>query len=64
MIKDNYGDPRFEIKNYLFKEEIPNFTQQDIFTSLTGSVTHSINELRKQFINEKIENLPIVIKME
>ena len=31
MIKDNYGDPHFQVKDYLFKEEIKILTDHDIF---------------------------------
>ena len=38
MIKDNYGDPHFEVKNYLFKDEINILTDQDIFLPIVESV--------------------------
>jgi hypothetical protein len=39
MIKDNYGDPKFEIKNYLYREEVQNLTEKDIFQDLTHLIS-------------------------
>lgn len=52
MIKDNYGDPRFEVKNYLFKEEIQILTDQDIFQDLTRNLSKQINDIRGSFLRK------------
>lgn len=51
MIKDNYGDPHFEVKNYLYKEEIKILTDQDIFDQLTKIVEKEVQSVRSNFIN-------------
>jgi hypothetical protein len=51
MIKDNYGDPYFQVKNYLYKEEIKILTDQDIFDDLTRSMERQVKEIRLQFIS-------------
>ncbi len=51
MIKDNYGDPYFQVKNYLYKEEIKILTDQDIFDDLTRSMERQVKEVRLQFIS-------------
>lgn len=38
MIKDNYGDPFFEVKNYLFREELHTLSDQDIFQGITSKL--------------------------
>lgn len=35
MIKDNYGDPHFEIRKYLFKQELATLADNDKFEELT-----------------------------
>lgn len=52
MVKDNYGDPHFEIKNYLFKEEIKILTDQDIFEDITHSLEKQVKAVRNLFINQ------------
>lgn len=64
MIKDNYGDPRFEVKNYLFKEEIQILTDQDIFQDLTRNLSKQINDIRGSFLRKASDippQLPVVI---
>lgn len=58
MIKDNYGDPRFEVKNYLFKEEIQILTDQDIFQDLTKNLSKQINDIRGSFLSKGSELPP------
>ncbi len=59
MIKDNYGDPHFQVKNYLFKEEIQILTDQDIFQDLTNRVTQQINDIKGLFLTKAhIESSP------
>lgn len=57
MVKDNYGDPHFQVKNYLFKEEIKILTDQDIFEDLTKTVEKQVKNVRQLFIseNKKVE---------
>ena len=51
MIKDNYGDPHFQVKNYLHKEEINIFTDQNIFDNLVKVVEKEVKNVRSNFIN-------------
>ena len=51
MIKDNYGDPHFQVKNYLYKEEIKILTDQDIFDNLVKAVEKEVKSVRANFIN-------------
>lgn len=57
MVKDNYGDPHFQVKNYLFKEEIKILTDQDIFEDLTKTMEKQVKNVRQLFIseNKKVE---------
>ena len=51
MIKDNYGDPHFQVRNYLHKEEINIFTDKNIFDDLSRIVDKEVKNVRKNFIN-------------
>lgn len=51
MIKDNYGDPHFQVRNYLHKEEINIFTEKNIFDDLAKIVDKEVKTVRKNFIN-------------
>ena len=66
MIKDNYGDPHFQVKNYLYKEEIKILTDQDIFDNLVKAVEKEVKSVRANFINaeaiEKNEKNELKIK--
>jgi hypothetical protein len=52
MIKDNYGDPHFEVKNYLFKDEINILTDQDIFLPIVETVEREIKRVRNNFVTD------------
>lgn len=60
MIKDNYGDPKFQVKNYLFKEEIQILTDQDIFEDIAKSLEKHIKTVRKHFVQQ--EKPPEILK--
>lgn len=64
MIKDNYGDPHFQVKNYLFKEEIKILTDQDIFEDITKSVEREVKRVRTQFISDNISEVKQELKLE
>lgn len=65
MVKDNYGDPRFEVKNYLFKEEIQILTDQDIFQDLTKNLAKQISDIRGSFLRKSSDlpppSLPVLV---
>lgn len=52
MVKDNYGDPHFQVKDYLFKEEINILTDQDIFQGLSQQVAKQINDIKGMFLTK------------
>lgn len=58
MVKENYGDPHFQVKNYLFKEEIKILTDQDIFENLVKEVQREITSVRLHFISESNPLIP------
>jgi len=55
MIKDNYGDPKFEVRNYLYREDVQNLTEKDIFQDLTQLITKEIKGMRSQFMSDEVE---------
>jgi hypothetical protein len=60
MVKDNYGDPQFQVKNYLYKEEIKILTNQDIFDSLTKTMEKEVQHVRASFISNESKEKPAV----
>lgn len=58
MIKDNYGDPKFEVHNYLFKEEVQTLTDQDIFQDLAQDLSKQISDLRGSFLHRTTVQQP------
>jgi hypothetical protein len=58
MIRDNYGDPKFEVRNYLFKEEVQTLTDQDIFQDLSLSLGKQISDVRGSFLHKNYEQPP------
>ncbi len=60
MVRDNYGDPNFQVRNYLFREEIQTLTDQDIFQDLTRALTKQISDLRGSFLQKPNEQPPSV----
>jgi hypothetical protein len=58
MIRDNYGDPTFQVRNYLFREEIQTLTEQDIFQDLARNVSRQISDLRGSFLHKNYEQPP------
>lgn len=62
MIRENYGDPSFEVKNYLYREDIPTLTDQDVFKEVTKGLTAQVEKVKKMFVWEggKEEHEPIL----
>jgi hypothetical protein len=58
MVRDNYGDPTFQVRNYLFREEIQTLTDQDIFQELTRTFSKQISDLRGSFLHNIHEQPP------
>jgi hypothetical protein len=58
MVRDNYGDPTFQVRNYLFREEIQTLTDQDIFQDLTRNLSKQISDLRGSFLHKNYEQPP------
>jgi hypothetical protein len=64
MIRDNYGDPTFQVRNYLFKEEVQTLTDQDIFQDLSRTLNKQIADLRGSFLHKHYEQPPPSLNLE
>ena len=66
MIKDNYGDPAFEIRNYIYRDEIPTLTEQDVFKDIGKNIAKEIQKVKEMFVNieeGKKEPAPVDLKV-